>query len=116
MSKKIGVIGEKDSVLPFKLFGFTVCFDSESLAVQEKIEEMVKEDYGVIFITETVAEKVRKTIQKYKSRLTPAIILFPGHLGSLGIGLAQIQQDVEKAVGQNILTESNLEKSSVSED
>ncbi len=35
--------------------------------------------------------------------MTPAIILIPGNKGSMGIGLADINKSVEKAVGANIL-------------
>ena len=103
MSKKIGVIGEKHSVLPFRLFGFSIYFDLGVSETRKKIEEMAQGGYGVIFVTETTAGKVKKTIDKYRSALLPAIIVFPGHLGNLGIGLERIQKDMEKAVGQNIL-------------
>ena len=43
------------------------------------------------------------TIRRYDALLTPAIILIPNHSGSLGIGKKRIQDNVEKAVGQNIL-------------
>ena len=39
----------------------------------------------------------------YKDELRPAIILIPGRSGSLGIGKANIQRAIERAVGADIL-------------
>lgn len=102
MTNKIGVIGDKESVLPFKLFGFDVRYGTTEQAIRKMITEMAK-DYGVIYITEQCAQLVPDTIQQYQQALTPAIVLIPNQQGSLGQGLATIQQNVEKAVGQNIL-------------
>ena len=44
-----------------------------------------------------------KTIKRYNSELIPAIILIPSNKGSLNIGLANIDKNVEKAIGSNIL-------------
>ena len=42
-------------------------------------------------------------IARFKDSLTPAIILIPGKEGSLGIGMRNIKQAVERAVGADIL-------------
>ncbi|OJG18958.1 V-type sodium ATPase subunit G [Enterococcus canis] len=89
--------------MPFKLFGFDVRYGKEAIEIRGAIEEMAAADYGVIYITEAAAVTVPETIERHKQSLKPAIILIPSHNGSLGIGLAQIQDNVEKAVGQNIL-------------
>ncbi|MCI1902650.1 V-type ATP synthase subunit F [Enterococcus hirae] len=104
MAYKIGVIGDRDSVLPFKLFGFDVRYEADARRVREAIEEMADADYGVIYLTEHLAVHVEETIDRYKEKMTPAIILIPSHLGTLGIGQRQINENVEKAVGQNILS------------
>ena len=92
MGYKIGVIGDKNSILPFKLFGFEVHHAISEMQVREAIETMAKNKFGVIFITE-----------RYKEQVTPAIILIPSHNGTIGIGLSEIEKNVEKAIGQNIL-------------
>lgn len=103
MAYKIGVIGDRDSVMPFKLFGFQVVYAISSKQVRETIESMAKNNFGVIFITEDASELAVETINRYKSEVTPAIILIPSHNGTKGIGLKEIQDNVERAVGQNIL-------------
>lgn len=103
MTHKIGVVGDKDSVLPFKLFGFDVHYATEPQEVRRVIEQMAKSAYGVIYITEQSAAMTPETIERYKESMTPAIVLIPSHQGTMGIGVAEIQKSVEKAVGQNIL-------------
>ena len=99
MTHKIGVVGDKDSVLPFKLFRY----GTTKQTVRQAIEEMAKNEYGVIYVTEQCAALSPETIERYKEQMIPAIVLIPNHQGSLGIGLEEIQKNVEKAVGQNIL-------------
>lgn len=102
MYKKIGMIGGKDSILPFKGLGIDVFPTSDLEEAKQQIKE-IADDYGVIFITERVAEQLEDTIAQYDSQPTPAIIPIPSSTGSLGIGMDRIQQNVEKAIGMNIL-------------
>jgi V/A-type H+-transporting ATPase subunit F len=103
MAHKIGVIGEKAAVLPFKLFGFDVQYGTSKAVIRKLIKEMAEKEYGVIYITEECATQVPESISRYKEQLVPAIILIPNHNGTLGIGKRAIEESVEKAVGQNIL-------------
>jgi V/A-type H+-transporting ATPase subunit F len=100
---KIGVIGDRDSAMPFKLFGFEVVYAIAGEQVRETIEAMAQRGFGVIFITEAASELAAETIERYKTEMMPAIILIPSHQGTKGIGLKEIQENVERAVGQNIL-------------
>jgi V/A-type H+-transporting ATPase subunit F len=103
MSRKIGVIGDKNSVLIYRMLGFDVFHASEPKEASQKIDELAQENYGVIYVTETIAEKITETIRKYDEKMLPAIILIPDHTGSRGIGKRRVQENVEKAVGQDIL-------------
>ena len=100
---RVAVIGDKDSVLAFKALGVEVYTVIDGNEASEKIKDLAKEDVGVIFITEKFAQEIPSTIDKYREEMTPAIILIPSNKGSLGIGLADINRSVEKAVGANIL-------------
>ena len=103
--RKIGVIGDKDSILAFKAFGLNVynAYVSTPDASRKIVDRLARENYGIIFITEQIAETIAETIDRYNNEITPAIILIPGNTGSLGIGKARIRSNVEKAVGINIL-------------
>lgn len=101
--RKIGVIGDKDSVLGFKALGLNVFTPEEDVDVRKTIERLAKEDYSIIFITEQMAEKAMETISRYDDKVSPAIIMIPSNKGSLNIGLNRINENVEKALGSNIL-------------
>ena len=103
MAHKIGAIGDKDSVLPFKLFDFDTRTIKDKQVIRQQIEEMAQNDYGIIYITGEFAQLVPETIKRYEEKMIPAIVLIPNHEGTLGIGKSMIQGQVERAVGQNIL-------------
>ena len=101
---KIAVIGDKDSILGFKSLGLDVFFVSNSKETTDTILKCANEEYKLIFITEHAASEVKSTIDKFKSVPFPAITLIPSNKGTLGIGLASISENVEKAVGANIFS------------
>ena len=103
MSHKIAVVGDKDSILPFKILGFNVFPCHEAPTARKMIDELAEEEVGIIYVTEAIASQIPETIRRYDAEISPAIILIPNHKGSLGIGKSRIQENVEKAVGQNIL-------------
>lgn len=102
MYKKIGMLGGKNSILPFKGLGIDV-FPVTSLAEAKKQLVSMAESYGVIFITERIVEQLEEEIAVYDNELTPAIIPIPSSTGSLGIGMARLHKNVEQAIGMSIL-------------
>lgn len=101
---KIGVVGEKDSIIAFLALGITIMPVETSHDAEMAINKMAKDGYGIIFVTETIAKDIKETIDMYKNEMLPAVILIPGSQGSLGIGLGRIKDNVEKAVGVDILS------------
>lgn len=100
---KIAVIGEAESVLGFSCIGIETypVFDSET--AREKLVRLAEEKYGVIYITEGVAEKIADTIEKYNSEIVPAVIVIPSIGGNTGAGMKRIEKYIEKAVGTQLL-------------
>ena len=103
MFKKIGVVGDKDSVLAFKALGIDVFPVIEHDEARKTIDRLAKNDYAVIFVTEQIAQNIEETIERYNKAVLPAIILIPSNQGTLNIGMQRISDNVEKAVGMNIL-------------
>lgn len=99
---KIAVIGDRDSVLGFKALGIEVHTPKEEIEVRKTIHRLAKENYGVLFITEELANKCKDTITKFDEHFTPAIIPIPSNRGTLNIGMDRIDENVEKAVGVNL--------------
>ncbi|APQ77156.1 V-type ATP synthase subunit F [Clostridium botulinum] len=100
---KIGVVGDKDSILAFKALGIDVYPVVGSEEGKRTIDKMAAEKYAIIFVTEQIAKDLEETIERYNRELIPAVILIPGNQGSLNIGMQRINDNVEKAVGVNIL-------------
>lgn len=100
---KIGVVGDKDSILAFKAIGVDVFPVVETEEAKKTIDRLAMNNYGVIFVTEQIAQYIEETIERYNRQMLPAIILIPSNQGSLNIGLKRISDNMEKAVGVNIL-------------
>ncbi|EDS77504.1 ATP synthase subunit F [Clostridium novyi A str. 4552] len=100
---KIGVVGDKDSVLAFKAIGIDVYPVIEAEEAKKTVDRMALNKYAVIFVTEQVAKGIEETIERYNRETLPAIILIPSNQGSLNIGIQRIRDNVEKAIGVNIL-------------
>lgn len=101
---KIGVIGDKDSILGFKALGLSVFPVTTSEEGSKILHQIISQDnYAVIYITEQIASGMAESIEKYKDLQLPAIIPIPGNQGSLGIGISSVKKAVERAVGADIL-------------
>lgn len=100
---KIAVIGDKSSVMGFKALGLDT-FPVEAMEeAKTTLHRLAKEDYAVVYLTETYGAGMTAELTHYKDELKPAIILIPGREGSLGIGKENIQKAIERAVGADIL-------------
>ncbi len=104
---KIGAVGDKDSVLAFKSIGLDVFPVVDAREARAVIDSLAEKQYGLIFVTEHIAKDIEETIQRYKKKMIPAIILIPSNQGTLGIGMKDINKNVEKAVGSNIFANSD---------
>lgn len=100
---KIGVIGDRDSILGFKSVGFSVFPVKSPAEAETLLHELAGQHYAVIYITEQVAAEILASIEAYSEKLVPAIILIPGNQGSMGLGMQGVRKTVEKAVGADIL-------------
>ena len=100
---KIAVLGDRESVMGFKALGLDVITAETVEEAKRTLHELAKENYAVIYLTETLAKDMADVLERYKDQLRPAIILIPGREGSFGIGMANIQSAIERAVGADIL-------------
>jgi len=101
---KIGIIGDRDSVLGFMALGYSVHETQNAEDAAAKLHSLVRsEQYAVIFVVEDLAAQLEEDIAKYKDLPLPAITIIPGSRGSSGYGMANIKSAVERAVGADIL-------------
>jgi len=100
---KIGVIGDKDTVLAFKSLGVDIFPVLDEKEADQHLVRLAQENYAVIFLTEQLAENMKERLDLYRNRMIPAITLIPSNQGSLGIGISEVKKSVEKAIGVDIL-------------
>lgn len=100
---KIAAIGDRDSVLGFRALGLDVFPVENAEEAKDSLRRLAKENYAIIYLTEGFARDMAPEIARYEDEVTPAVILIPGREGSLGIGMANVKNAVERAVGADIL-------------
>lgn len=105
---KIGIIGERDSVIGFMALGFSVHEAQDLEQAKKKLHELARSgEFAVIYIVENYAVELEEDIARYKALPLPAITVIPGVKGGNGYGMANIKEAVERAVGADILFKGN---------
>lgn len=103
MTYRIAVVGDWNSVMGFRALGLETYPAATAEEAKERVRALAKEECAVIYLTEQLAKDLAGELERYKDALRPAIILIPGREGSLGIGRANIQRSIERAVGTSIV-------------
>ena len=104
---KIGVIGDRESVLGFQAVGLDVFPAGNAEEAKKTLKRLAKEDFAIIYITEQFYQYMMKEVEEYTDSRLPAVIPIPGKDGSLGIGMTSVKKSVERAVGADILFGGN---------
>jgi V/A-type H+-transporting ATPase subunit F len=109
METKIAAFGESDIMLIFKAAGievFPVAAGAvDTTEVGKKLKELVKEGYGIIFMTETIALKLDSLIKGYSEKMTPSIVVIPGLGKRNDYAVRRLRRAIIKAVGVDIMSE-----------
>ncbi len=100
---KIAVIGDRDSIYGFAALGLSIYPCDEAKNASKTLKQLVKENVGIIYITEKLYSELLEELEQYRDLMTPAIIPIPGVSGNTGIGMADVSRSVEKAVGSDII-------------
>ena len=103
MVNKIAVIGDKDSVLAFKAVGVEVFDATTAQEAQSLLKKLSHGSYAVIFVAENLAEQIPEVLAKAKTQAYPIIVPIPTTKQSSGFGMKGIKNDVEKAIGVDII-------------
>ncbi|NLZ93178.1 MAG: V-type ATP synthase subunit F [Firmicutes bacterium] len=100
---KVAVVGDKDSILGFKALGVTTYPVTGSEEAVDALQQIAKGKFAVVCITEAVAEQIQPQVEALQNKTLPAVVLIPNNKGTLGLGMAQIKRNAEKAIGADIL-------------
>lgn len=101
----MGVVGERDVVLAFQAMGMKVVPAETPEAIASAVFQMAEEGIPVVFLTERAARLVPETLERYKTSSSTVLIPIPGSQGADGFGLQRVRDNVEKAIGADILFE-----------
>lgn len=107
---KIAVMGEYDSIYGFATLGLDTFPVSDADEGAKLLKRLAENEYGVIYMTESLAARLSEERAKYQDKITPAIILIPGISGNTGEGVSKVKSSVEQAVGSDILFGDTVEE------
>lgn len=108
-TSNIAVIGDRDSVLCFRAVGVSVFPTVEVEEARKIFQKLTRGGYAVIFVTEQLAAGLEEEIQSVAFQPLPSVVLIPNSKGSMGFGARRIREIVKKAVGADILADSEEE-------
>ncbi len=105
---RIGIIGDRDSVLGYMAIGFSVHEAADAAEAGRILHQLAEDDsYAIIFIVENYAAELEADMAVYRDRPLPAVVTLPGRGGSTGYGMAALRTAAERAVGADILFKEN---------
>ena len=100
---KIGIIGDKDSIMGFLALGIDIFPACDAEEVKKNIHRLAEKEYAIIYITEEASLQAGDSIARYKDMELPAIIVIPGIGGSMGLGMNEVRESAKRAIGADIL-------------
>lgn len=104
---KIGVIGDRESIIGFRAVGLDVYPCDDSQEARKLVRKMADDAYAIIYITEGLAKDIESEIDRFKDMKLPAIIPIPNKDGPSGSGMRNVKEAVKRAVGADILFGGN---------
>lgn len=104
MKTKIAAFGEKDIMLIFKGIGADIFPVTNLDEAESQLKKIVRADYGIIFITETVAIKLDSAIRQYSEMVRPSIVVIPGLGKRNNYAVEVLRHAIIKAVGTDVFT------------
>jgi len=99
----IALIGDRDTVWPFKALGCEVFFSDESGPAPSLVSEVLQRKFKVIFVTEEVYESAREGIDALVEQAMPTFAIIPSVKGGRGVAMQIIRDSVRKAMGAEFI-------------
>jgi len=99
----LAAIGQSSEIYLFNAVGITTIIAKTPQEADEKIRDLANGDCKVIYLEEALYINMSSTPERYAKRAFPIIIPIPSQEGSKGVGLKKIKDNVQKAIGMDIL-------------
>ncbi|MDO8140779.1 MAG: V-type ATP synthase subunit F [Candidatus Brocadiales bacterium] len=104
---KIVIIGDKNDILPYQSIGVEikpVKTTAETVSVLREITQNTQ--VAIILITENMAEQCLDTITELRNKTNKAITIVPTEQGSRRTSMIELNKEIPRAVGVDILTKT----------
>ncbi|MCL2756238.1 MAG: V-type ATP synthase subunit F [Firmicutes bacterium] len=98
---KIAAIGDKDTMLAFKALGMDVFYATKCDEIRETIAQLERDDYKVIFITDTEAGAADEYLRTFDAKPYPIILSIPDGRSKENYSITKIVKNMERAVGSS---------------
>ena len=106
---KIALIGDRDTIIGFKLLGVSLFPTTKKDEAVEILDKLIKEEYAVIFVTEDIAGQIFEEIERLQKTSFASITIIPNKLEKKCLGLRILRRNIEKAIGTDILFKKEVE-------
>ncbi len=101
---KIVAVGEEEFIMGFRAIGAELICINSSEELEDVLEKLNQDTtISLLLITETIARDCMEIITGYRERSSAILLLIPVHTGNLNLSLKEMQLDVEKAAGIDLL-------------
>lgn len=103
-SSPMAAVGSYDSILPFKAIGLDVVVitDENRDSIAQVLNRFARSGYAALFMEESLFSAYSEAVDEIGESTDMCIIPVPNQSGSMGVGLASIRKNVERAVGMDI--------------
>jgi len=100
---KMAAIGPADCLKAFNALGIEVRAAQTGEEAARALNDLAREQYAIILITEDEAGRISDVIARYRRELFPAIIPIPNASGASGLGMGNVRKNAALAAGSDIL-------------
>jgi len=100
---EIAMIGDRDSILGFKSLGVTIFPVGNKEQSIEALQEVIKQECKVAFITEEMAPSPEEIASLIGDKTFPVVTMIPSNRPSTGLAIQRLQMLVRRAAGADIL-------------
>lgn len=104
MEGKVAVLGDADFVMPFSALGVdTYAVGSEREQIVKAAEQIVRGDYALLVVAETIAATADEVLAATEAKATPCVVVAPFTQESEGFASEALGRVLKLATGIDIL-------------
>ncbi len=109
MRSKIAIIGDLTTVIAFRGLGLKVVVTEDPEDARAKVARLADEGVALMLVTEPLIQGAPEIRQRYQREFLPAVLPIPSAQGSSGMALSELREMVRRAVGIDLLKDTNQE-------